>query len=68
MRSITSLIEEINTARAALYGDLAKKLAEAGRPLDGPGRFFRRASHAKEKQAEVPAATAKKPAPATTGA
>ena len=29
VRSITSLIEEINTARATLYGELAKKTAES---------------------------------------
>ena len=40
VRSITSLIEEVNTTRAALYGKLATKAAEAGLPLDWPNRFF----------------------------
>jgi hypothetical protein len=40
---LASLIEEVDTARATLYGDLAKKAAEAGLPIAWPGRFFRRA-------------------------
>lgn len=67
VRSITSLIEEINTARATLYGDLAKKAASAGLPIDWPSRFFRRSSRPKEEEGEVPAPPAEKPAPATTG-
>jgi hypothetical protein len=55
VRSITSLIEEINTTRVALYGSLAKKAAEAGLPIDWPGRFFRRGSHTKVEQAPTPA-------------
>ena len=62
------MIEEINTARATLYGELAKKAASAGLPIDWPSRFFRRASRPKEEEAEMPAAPAEKPAPATTGA
>ena len=61
------MIEEINTARATLYGELAKKAASAGLPIDWPSRFFRRASRPKEEEAEMPAAPAEKPAPATTG-
>jgi hypothetical protein len=47
VRSITSLIEEINTTRAALYGKLATRAAEAGLPIDWPSRFFRKAARAK---------------------
>jgi hypothetical protein len=63
VRSITSIIEEINTRRAALYGQLASKAAEAGLPLDWPSHFFRRTSHIKEA---TPAASADpKPDPTT---
>lgn len=55
MRSITSLIEEINTTRAALYGNLAKKAADAGLPIDWPGRFFRRGTRRKDDQQPGPA-------------
>lgn len=44
VRSITSIIEEVNVARAALYGKLASKAAEVGLPLDWPNRFFRKSS------------------------
>lgn len=47
VRSITSLIEQINTTRAALYGQLASKAAAAGLPLDWPNRFFRKSARAK---------------------
>jgi hypothetical protein len=57
VRSISSLVEEINTARASLYGALARKAAEVGLPIDWPGRFFRRGSHKKAAQAPAPAAT-----------
>lgn len=49
VRSITSLIEEVNVTRAALYGKLATKAAEARLPLDWPGRFFRKSSRAKNE-------------------
>ena len=45
--SITSLIEEINTTHAALYGKLATKASEAGLPLDWPSRFFRKSARTK---------------------
>ncbi len=63
VRSITSIIEEVNMARGALYGDLARKAADAGLPLDWPTRFFRRASRAKDDSEGQPAA-----ASATTAA
>jgi hypothetical protein len=62
VRSITSLIEEVNTARTALYGNLASKAASAGLPSDWPTRFFHRVSRAKDEQAPAPAPVA------TTGA
>ena len=52
VRSITSLIEEINTTRAALYGKLATKAAESGLPLDWPNRFFRKATRGKNEVAD----------------
>jgi hypothetical protein len=47
VRSITSLIEQINTTRAALYGKLATKAAEVGLPIDWPNRFFRKSTRTK---------------------
>jgi hypothetical protein len=61
VRSITSIIEEINVARAALYGQLSSKAASAGLPLDWPSHFFRKSSRAKD---EAPAETSEtKPTP-----
>jgi hypothetical protein len=45
VRSIRSIIEEINVARAALYGQLASKAATVGMPLDWPSHFIRKSSH-----------------------
>ena len=67
VRSIASLVEEINTARASLYGSLARKAADASLPIDWPGRFFRRASHTKEEK-PAPAGPGGKPTQATSGA
>jgi hypothetical protein len=62
VRSITSIIEEINVLRAALYGQLSTRAAEAGLPLDWPSHFFRKSSRAKD---ETPAVTPEqKPDPA----
>lgn len=62
VRSITSIIEEINVLRAALYGQLSTRAAEAGLPLDWPSHFFRKSSRTKE---DPPAETTnKKPEPA----
>jgi hypothetical protein len=66
VRSIASLIEEINTVRAALYGDLAKKAAEANLPIDWPSRFFRRGSHRKGEEPTPPAPEGG-PTPKTSG-
>lgn len=52
VRSITSLIEEINTTRAALYGKLASKAAEVGLPIDWPSRFFRKAARARSESSD----------------
>ena len=49
VRSVTSLIEEINTTRAALYGQLATKAAAADLPLDWPSRFFRKSARTKNE-------------------
>jgi hypothetical protein len=54
VRSITSLIEEINVARTALYGSLARKAADAGLPADWPSRFFRRSPRPKDVQPTPP--------------
>lgn len=45
-------IEEVNTTRAALYGKLATKAAEARLPLDWPGRFFRKSTRARNGAAD----------------
>jgi hypothetical protein len=52
VRSITSIIEEVNVTRAALYGKLATKAAEVGLPLDWPSRFFRKSTRAKNEPAD----------------
>lgn len=52
VRSITSIIEEVNATRGALYGKLATKAAEVGLPLDWPSRFFRKSTRAKAQPAE----------------
>jgi hypothetical protein len=44
VRSITSLIDDINNARLSLYGTLARKAAELRLPRNWPDRFFQRAS------------------------
>jgi hypothetical protein len=51
VRSITSIIEEVNVTRAALYGKLATKAAEVGLPSDWPSRFFRKSSRPKKDPA-----------------
>lgn len=70
VRSIASLVEEINATRAALYGSLAKKALASNLPSDWPSRFFRRSSRGKDDQptpAPTTDATASKPAtPAAT--
>jgi hypothetical protein len=52
VRSITSLIEQINTTRAALYGQLATKAAAAGLPTDWPNRFFRKATRSRSEPSD----------------
>lgn len=52
VRSITTLIEQVNTARAALLGQLATKAAAVGMPVEWPSRFFRKNTHAKSAPAE----------------
>lgn len=44
VRSIASLIDDINNARLSLYGTLARKAAELRLPRNWPDRFFQRAS------------------------
>ena len=46
VRSIASLIDDINNARLSLYGTLASKAAELRLPRNWPDRFFQRASRA----------------------
>lgn len=56
VRSIVSLIDDINSARFSLYGSLTKKAAEQRLPRDWPDRFFRHATRtAKEEPAPAPA-------------
>jgi len=63
VRSITSLIEQVNTTRAALYGQLASKAAAAGLPLDWPNRFFRKSARTKNEPSDN--SSPDKPAPVT---
>ena len=63
VRSITSLIDEINTTRTALYGNLARKAADTGLPIDWPARFFRHGGRSKDEKPEEA-----KPAPPSAGA
>lgn len=42
VRSIITLVADINAARGALFGNLAGKGAQAGLPVDWPSRFFKR--------------------------
>lgn len=67
VRSIASLVEEINATRAALYGSLAKKALAANLPSDWPSRFFRRSSRGKDAE-PTPATDATAPKPATPAA
>ena len=55
VRSISTLIDDINNARLSLYGTLAKKAADLRLPRDWPDRFFQHTSRA--------AKTAPQPAP-----
>lgn len=49
VRSITTLTEQINTSRAALYGQLATKAAAVGLSLDWPSRFFRKSTRTRSQ-------------------
>jgi len=62
VRSITTLIDDINGARLSLYGQLILKATELHLPPDWPNRFFRRTSRSPKVPLPVPA-----PAPGTTG-
>ncbi len=54
VRAIAPLVEEINTARIALFGSLAKKASEVGLPPDWPSRFFRRSSRTSKAPPTAP--------------
>lgn len=62
VREITSLIEDINAARVALYGSLASKAQDAGLPPDWPSHFFRHLP----RPAKIEAAPAPGSGPAPT--
>jgi hypothetical protein len=62
VRAITSLIEDVNAARGALYGNLATKAGQAHLPLDWPSRFFKRSMRT-PKAEDVPVPS---PAPASS--
>lgn len=56
VRVITSLIDDINSARLSLYGSLTKQAADQGLPRDWPDRFFRHGTRAaKDEPASAPA-------------
>ena len=50
VRSITTLIDDINGARLSLFGALLQKATELHLPSDWPNRFFRRISHSPKVQ------------------
>lgn len=52
VRSITSLIDDINNARLSLYGTLARKAAELRLPRNWPDRFFQRSSRTAKAEAQ----------------
>ena len=60
VRTITTLIDDINGARLSLYGALVQKAADLHLPPDWPNRFFRRTTRSPKVQ---PA-----PTPPTAGA
>lgn len=63
VRSITTLIDDINGARLSLYGQLILKATELHLPTDWANRFFRRTSRSPKVQpAPAPAS-----APGTSG-
>ena len=61
VRSITTLVDDINGARLSLFGSLTKKAAEARLPRDWPGRFFQ---HTTRVAKADPVAPGPQPAPA----
>lgn len=52
VRSIASLIDDINNARLSLYGSLAGKAAELHLPRNWPERFFQHASRSVKAEAQ----------------
>jgi len=52
VRSIASLIDDINNARLSLYGNLARKAAELRLPRNWPDRFFQHASRMARPEAQ----------------
>jgi hypothetical protein len=63
VRSIASLIDDINNARLSLYGTLVRKAAELRLPRNWPDRFFQHATRV--VKAEVQPTPAAQPTPAT---
>jgi hypothetical protein len=57
VRSITSLVDDINAARLSLYGTLTTKAVELGLPSDWGNRFFRRSSHSAKTTTTTPPTT-----------
>jgi len=54
VRSLTTLIDDINGARLSLYGQLILKATELELPADWPNRFFRRISRSPKAQPPAP--------------
>lgn len=68
VRSITTLIDDINGARLSLYGQLILKATELHLPPDWPNRFFRRTTRTPKVQLPAPVpGPAPAPAPGTSG-
>lgn len=57
VREITSLLEDVNGARASLYGALMQKATEVHLPRDWPNQFFRHTSRVPRTQTAQPEPT-----------
>lgn len=68
VRSISSLIDDINEARVSTYGALTKKAAELHLPRNWPDRFFQHATHAPKAEPQPVVQNGQMSAPAAQSA
>jgi len=54
VRSISTLVDDINNARLSLYGMLAKKAADLRLPRDWPDRFFQHTTRSAKTEPQPP--------------